>query len=81
MLTAHKYISVDDTVNKIRQMILTWRTDSRLRGFDSMSLGNIFNYVSRKIPYVADPENVVTQDNDTVELLKAPHITDLNGGD
>jgi len=74
------FVSVDDTVKEIFNMVDAEWQKPYLQNFDALSLKQIFNYISQ-LPYVPDPVNDVISGNDDIELIKTPELTNYTGGD
>src|ERR1700690_764226 len=76
------YFNVDQTLSEIKDMIHRHKNDDYLEEFDSYTLAECYNYISKQIPYVPDPENVPMNGGKTdVELIKSPYHTMYFGGD
>ncbi|RPI18722.1 MAG: hypothetical protein EHM58_04445 [Ignavibacteriae bacterium] len=80
-ITIKDYKDIDNTLVEIQKLVMKYRNAAYMKVFDHWSLEKIFNYISKQIPYVEDPQNVPIANFATFEALKAPHITMFNGGD
>lgn len=77
----HPYKGVDNTLKHIYELVMSNYQNPVLQVFDKYTLQQVFDYVSKGVPYVPDPTHVPIAGYNDFEMLKAPDKTIWFGGD
>lgn len=76
MITEKPYISVDNTIEEIYGMINRHKDEPELeKHFAGKNMQEIFDLISKRIKYVADPMKLAELDGGSIELLRSPKYT------
>lgn len=76
MITEKPYISVDNTIEEIYGMIERHKDEPELVNvFGGKTMQEIFDFISKRIKYLADPMKLIELNGGSIELLRSPKYT------